>query len=271
MAIPDMRSYNGMLYSLGLLLQDVVRCRVTAPTDADTFTSDDLKYGEDDELKDSEIWFEETTGMGALRNPFLVTSNVAASGTVNLNKAYGASGPVATTLFTLGNLRAEGFPHQQKLDALLMAMADAGQFTRSSALLTLDTTNYHHTIPAGLWTITGVVYTDSSGRPVSLPPSALANAVNRFDRTLYLPYDVSAGQTVRAYGRAIFSPPVMETLDYAAVVTQRPSDIVRAAAGWLRSGQIGRAEQANAAALLSLSMRRLRSTLGPNEIMIGEA
>lgn len=270
MAIPDIRSYNGLLYSLGLLLEDVVRCRVTAQVDPDQFRSDDLKYGETNQLVHSEIWFEEVTGMGSNRNPFTVLANSPSTGEVTINTAYGASSPAVGLLFTIGNIGGAGFPHQQKFNAILMALADAGMFTRTSASATLDTTTYHHDIPTSLWTLQAVTYTNSSARPTVLPPSAWREGVNPYDRTLYLPYDLSAGQTITLYGRTIFAPPVVDTLDYSGQATNRPSDIVRAAAGWIRSGQIGRAEQANAAALVNLSMRRLRSTLGKNEIMLGE-
>jgi hypothetical protein len=259
-----------MLYSLGLLLGDVARCKVTANTDADTWRSDDLKHGSDDALADSEIWFEETTGMTAGKNPFQIVTNVASTGTVNVNTAYGAAGPAAGLLFTIGNIGAAGFPHQQKFDALLMAMAEYGQFTRASALATLDTTNYLHTIPGTLLTIYGMSWIDGSSNAVDLPPSVWREAINRQDSTVYLPYSFSGGETLRLYGRTIFTPPNVDTLNYTTVATQRPSDIVRAAAGWIRSGQVGRAQQANAQALTNISMRRLRSTLLRNEIVLAE-
>ena len=271
MATPDIRSYNGMLFSLGLVLQDVARCRVTSVTNTTTFASDDLKVGEDNDLANSEIWFEEITGMGTLRNPFLVSSNVAASGQVVINKAYGAAGPAANLLFTIGNVGGAGFPHQQKFDALLMALADAGMFTRSVANATLDAVNYWHTIPGSLYSITEVGYTNSLGQPINLPPSVWRDNVDRQNRKLYLPYDFSGAQTLAITGRTIVAPPNVDTLDYTAVATQRPSDIVRSAAGWIRGGQIGRNEQANAQALQAIAMRRLRQTLSRNEIMLGEA
>lgn len=260
-----------MLYSLGLLLQDVARCRVTSNTSTTVFASDDLKVGEDNDLANSEIWFEETTDMGTLRNPFLVSANVAATGTVTINKAYGVAGPAANLLFTIGNIGGSGYPHQQKFDAILMALADAGAFTRTTVNAVIDATNYWHTIPGGMMTLYEVFYTNSLGQPVMLPPSVWRENIDRYNRKIYLPYDFNGAQSISLYGRTIFTPPVVESIDYSSIATQRPSDIVRAAAGWLRSGQIGRGEQANAQALISLSMRRLRSTLGRNEIMLSEA
>lgn len=268
MAAP-LNSMNGLLYSLGLLLEDAARCRVTTPLGtATTFTSVDLatNYGTND-LVGSEIWFETIAGMTG-RNPFVVVSSSATTGIVTLDVAYGAAAPALGSEFVLGNVRGSGTPHQQKYYAILAALADLGFLPRANVTLTLDATNFMHTIPAGIDTISALKYTDAWGRPVFLPASAWHKGVMPDTRQVYLPYDFSGAQTLVAYGRTLWAEPVIA--DYNAALTKRPTEVVRGALGWLRSGELNRAAQANAQRVTELFFRRGRNTPRPNEIVLAE-
>lgn len=260
-------SMNGLLYSLGLLLEDAARLRVTATGTPTSFTVADFAGVIDaDELEGSEIWFETTTGMTG-RNPFAVAGNTAA-GVITLDRAFGAASPPVNHEFLLLNVRSSGVSHDERYYAILAALADLGFFPRAQVTITLDPTNSLHTIPAGIDTILGLEYLNSSGRVVALPPSAWAKNVNPATRKLYLPYDFSGNQTLTAYGRTIWTEPTIT--DHNAVLTKRPTEVVRGALSWLRSGNLDRAAQANAARMTELFFRRGRIVPKPNEIMLAE-
>jgi hypothetical protein len=260
-------SMNGLLYSLGLLLEDAARLRVSATGTITTFTVGDLAgIVGTDELEGSEIWFETTTGMTG-RNPFAVLGNTTA-GVINLDHAYGAASPAVNHELVLLNIRSSGVSHDQRYYAVLAALADLNLFPRASVTVTLDTTNSLHTIPAGIDTVLGFEYLNSSGRTVELPPSSWASHVNPATRSLYLPYDFSGGQTLKAYGRTLWAEPVIT--DYNAALTKRPNEVVRGALAWLRSGNLDRSAQANAARMTELFFRRSRTTLRANEIVLAE-
>jgi hypothetical protein len=272
MAAP-IASMNGLLYTLGLALDDVYRAKVTAigidpnPNVGRDFYADDLKRGDDDDLVESEIWWEDTTGMTAGANPFIVISNGEALGYVRMNKNFGVAtrAPVNAS-FTVGNIRAGGYSHQQKYDAILQAFADHGLAIKAAPLtLTLNTTTYRHTIPAGIDTVYGFEYTDNAGNIVTMPPTMWRDQINIYGRTVYLPYDVAS---FRAYGRTIWSEPTIT--DFNAVITKRPNDVVRAALSWIRAGKLGRAEQASSQRNFDINIRRIRSTLMPNEVVLSE-
>jgi len=262
-----MASMNGLLYSLGLLLEDAARLRVTATGTPTSFTVADLAGVVDtDELEGSEVWFETVTGMTG-RNPFTVTANTTA-GVLTLDRAFGAASPAVNHEFVLLNIRSSGVSHDQRHFAILAALADLGLFPRAQVTVTLDPTNSLHTIPAGIDTVLGFEYLNSSGRTVDLPPSSWAPYVNPATRKLYLPYDFSGNQTLVAYGRTIWTEPVIT--DFNALMTKRPTEVVRGALAWLRSGNLDRSAQANAARMTELFFRRGRNTLKANEIVLAE-
>ena len=266
MAAP-LASMNGLLYSLGLLLDDAARLRVTAAGGPTTFTVGELNgLVAADELAASELWFETTTGMTGI-NPFLVASHTAA-GVVTLNRAFGAASPAVNAEFVIGNVRGAGVPHDQKYYALLASLADLGLFPVAQVTMTLDPTNYRHTIPAGIDTILALEYTDANGDVTKVPASAWARHVNPQTRRVYLPWDFAGGQTMIAYGRTIWTEPTIA--NFNTVLTKRPTEVVRGALSWLRSGKLDRAAQANAARMTELFLRRGRSVLRPNEIVLAE-
>lgn len=265
-------SLNGLLYSLGLALDDAARGTTDAPgaSTALQFISSDLAAGQDDEFKGSEVWFEDTTGMTG-RNPFRITANVASSGLVTLKTAYGATAPAAGLNFVVQNIGQDGYPHQKKLEAVLMALRDAGVWLPIGPYtLTVNTTDYIHALPDELDVLGRVEFVDGSGYTTIIPLSTYTEGINAEEHTVYLPLALDGDVSLRAWGWSLWTDPAQVTsADFAAVIPNiRPPDIVLRALAWIRQGKLGRAEQASGANLMQLVDRRLRQTPPPGAIVL---